>query len=126
MLQGTSVEVLTTADKEGTLVLRGNVDEIIEVSVCGELVVSPVVGDTVCFPQTPLFADSGATCETDIHTLTYAAQTSNDGSLKVIAASDADVCATWNKEIEILFKLPSPHKPIKGNLRLTGCLPARI
>ena len=113
MIQGSIVKVLAAADEVG--ILGDNVDELMEVSVCGELTASPVAGDTVCFPQTPLIAESGATCETDIHTLTDAAQISNDCSLKVITTSDADDCAMWNKEIENVFNLPSPHKPIKGN-----------
>ena len=72
LLQGDSVEVLATADKEGTLVLD-NKDKIMKVSVRGERVVSPVARDTVCSPQTPLIAESGALCETDIHTMTDAA-----------------------------------------------------
>ena len=76
--------------------------------VCGELVVSPIAGDSVWFPQTPLIAESGATCETYVHNLTDVAQTSNDGSLKVITTSGTDVCAMLNKENENVLKLPSP------------------
>ena len=53
--------------------------------------------------------------------MTHVAQTSYDGSLKVITTSDVDVCAMWNKEIKNVFKLPSLK--IKGNKRLTCCLP---
>ena len=81
--------------------------------VCGELMVSPIAGDSVWFPQTPLIAESCATCETYVHTMTDVAWTSNNGSLKVNTTSDADVCAVWNKEIENVIKLPSPK--IKGN-----------
>ena len=56
-----------------------------EALVCGELVVSPSTWATVC---SLLFAKSGAICETDIHTMTDATQTSE---------SDADVCAMWKK-----------------------------
>ena len=37
------------------------------------------------------------TCETDVHTMTGAAQTSNDGSLKVLTTSDAEIEAMWDK-----------------------------
>ena len=74
---------------------------------------SLIAGDSVWFPQTSLIAESGATCGTDVHTMTDLAQTSNDGSWKIITTSDADVCAMWNKEIENVFKLLSPN--IKEN-----------
>ena len=61
--------------------------------VCGELVVSHIAGDSVWFLQTPLIAESSATCETYVHNMTDVAQTSNDGSLKVITTSHANVCA---------------------------------
>ena len=80
---------------------------------CGELVVYPISGDSVWFPQTPLIAESSATCETYVHNMTDVAQTYNDGSLKVITTSDAIICAMWNKEIENVFKLSSPK--ITGN-----------
>ena len=70
-------------------------------------------GDSVWFPQTPLIAESGATCETYVNNMTDVAQSSNDGSLKVIITSDAVICAMWNKEIEYVFKLSAPK--IKRN-----------
>ena len=45
---------------------------------------SLIAGDSVWFPQTSLIAESGATCGTYVHTMTDLAQTSNDGSLKII------------------------------------------
>ena len=82
-----------------------------------ELVVSPIAGNSVLFLLTPFIAESGATCETYVLTMTDVAQTSNDGSLKVFTSSDTDVCAMWNKETENVFKLPSPKRI--GNERLT-------